>query len=57
MARFGKGILDESDVRFFRFTYAELRLGQHLDTERLQQELEFAQFARVAGGDDEFLHR
>jgi len=44
------------DVRFFRFLYAELRLGQHLDTERLQQELEFAQFAWIVGSDDEFLH-
>ncbi len=56
MARFGEGVLDESDVRFFRFLYAELRLGQHLDTERLQQELEFAQFAWIVGSDDEFLH-
>ena len=52
MPRFGERILDEGHVRFLGFGYAELRLGKHLDTERLQQELEFAQLAGIVGSDD-----
>jgi hypothetical protein len=56
MARLGEGVFDEGGVRFFGFRNAELRLRQHLDTERLQQELEFAQLAGVVGGNDQLLH-
>src|SRR5262249_49266813 len=43
-------ILDERRVGLVDLGHAELRLGNHLDAERLEEPPELAKLARVAGG-------
>ena len=53
VARLGERVLDERDVRLVGFGDAELGLRDDVDAERREQPAEFAQLARVAGGEDE----
>ena len=49
-------VFDERDMGFVRFGDAQRRLRNRLEAERLQQGAELAQFARIAAGDDNFVH-
>jgi hypothetical protein len=56
MARLGEAVLDEGDVRLGAFGDAEVGLRRGFDPERFEDARDFAQFAGVAGCDNEFIH-
>jgi len=57
VARLGERVLEERIVRLFRFRDAELRLGNDLKVKRRKQFADFADLARVAGGQHQPFHR
>src|SRR5512141_2226001 len=56
MACLGQCVFHEGAMRFFGFGNAQLRLRHHLNAERREHSLEFAQLAGIVGSDDQLVH-
>src|SRR3569623_1044887 len=56
MTRLGQAVFNKRDVRLGAFWHAEIGLRRRFDCERFEDARNFAQLARIARGDDQFLH-